>query len=37
MGSFIHRAFKALREEKAAGLGVENSSTREAEEEAVTR
>jgi hypothetical protein len=37
MGSFVHRAFKALREEKAAGLGAENSSTREAEEEVVSR
>jgi hypothetical protein len=32
MGSFVHRAFKTLREEKAAGLGVESSSTRKAEE-----
>ena len=37
MGSFVHRAFKALREEKAAGLGAENPSTREAEEEALSR
>jgi hypothetical protein len=37
MGWFVHRAFKALREEKAAGLGAENSSTRVAEEEAVSR
>jgi len=36
MGSFVHRAFKALREEKAAGLGAENSSAREAEEEVVS-
>jgi hypothetical protein len=37
MGSFVHRAFKALREEKAAGLGAENSSTRDVEEEALSR
>jgi hypothetical protein len=37
MGLFVHRAFKALRAEKAAGVGVENPSTREAEGEAVTR
>jgi hypothetical protein len=37
MGSFVHRAFKALRAEKAAGLGAENSSTREDEEEVVSR
>jgi hypothetical protein len=37
MGSFVHRAFKALREEKAAGVGAEGSSTREAEEQAVMR
>ncbi len=37
MGWFVHRAFKALREEKAAGLGAENSSMREAEEETVSR
>jgi hypothetical protein len=37
MGSFVHRAFKSLREEKAAGLGAEKSSTQETEEEVVSR
>jgi hypothetical protein len=37
MGSFVYRAFKALREEKAAGLAVPAASPREAEEEVVSR
>jgi hypothetical protein len=35
MGSFVHRAFKALREEKAAGAGAAHSS--DVEEEALSR
>ena len=35
MGSFVHRAFKALREEKASVAGVEHSS--DVEEEALSR
>ncbi len=35
MGSFVHRAFKALREEKASGTGVEHSS--DVEEEVISR
>jgi hypothetical protein len=34
MGSFVYRAFKALREEKAAGLRAEAESAPDAEEEA---
>jgi len=35
MGSFVHRAFKALREEKASGAGAAQQS--DVEEEALTR
>ena len=37
MGSFVYRAFKALREEKAAGLDPAVLPVHDAEEEAVTR
>lgn len=37
MGSFVYRAFKALREEKLSGLGVEKVEAREAEEEMASR
>jgi dienelactone hydrolase len=37
MGSFVHRAFKALREEKAAGAGAGVTQQREAEAEIVSR
>jgi hypothetical protein len=37
MGSFVHRAFKALREEKAAGAGAGVAKQHEAEEEVVLR
>jgi hypothetical protein len=37
MGWFIYRAFKALREEKAAGLHAPGSLPSEVEEEALTR
>jgi len=37
MGWFVYRAFKALREEKAAGIAVPASITAEVEEEIVTR
>ncbi|MGP8185184.1 MAG: alpha/beta fold hydrolase [Terracidiphilus sp.] len=37
MGWFVYRAFKALREEKAAGLRPEAAPSRESEEEAVPR
>jgi hypothetical protein len=37
MGWFVYRAFKALREEKAAGIAVPASITDEVEEEVVTR
>jgi hypothetical protein len=39
MGSFVYRAFKALREEKAAGGSAVavDSTTAHLEEEAVTR
>ena len=37
MGSFVHRAFKALREEKAAGLSAVPIPVVEPEEETVTR
>jgi len=37
MGSFVHRAFKALREEKAAGDGAGVTQQSEAEEEVVSR
>jgi pimeloyl-ACP methyl ester carboxylesterase len=36
MGWFVYRAFKALREEKAASLKLEAESTPDAEEEAVS-
>ncbi len=37
MGWFVYRAFKALREEKAAGLGVTSLHPSQAEEQAVSR
>ena len=37
MGSFVYRAFKALRAEKAAGLPSSEMAAKEAEEEAVSR
>ena len=37
MGSFVYRAFKALREEKMAGLSTSSSQAAEIEEEAITR
>jgi hypothetical protein len=37
MGSFVYRAFKALREEKAAGVSASACRTRKAEEEVVSR
>jgi hypothetical protein len=37
MGSFVHRAFKALREEKATGAGADAAQQSEPEEEAVSR
>jgi len=37
MGSFVHRAYKALREEKAASANVATSPVSEAKEEALTR
>jgi hypothetical protein len=37
MGSFIYRAFKALRREKAAGLAPAAALQPEVEEEALTR
>ncbi len=37
MGSFVYRAFKALRAEKAAGLPSRDMAAKEAEEEAVSR
>jgi pimeloyl-ACP methyl ester carboxylesterase len=37
MGSFVHRAYKALREEKAAGLNAAAVPVAEPEEEAVSR
>jgi hypothetical protein len=37
MGSFVYRAFKALREEKAAGAGAGVAKQHEAEEEVVLR
>jgi hypothetical protein len=36
LGSFVHRAYKALREEKAAGTGVPLHSTQKTEEEVAT-
>src|ERR1700728_3865463 len=36
LGSFVHRAYKALREEKAAGPGVALHSTQKTEEEVAT-
>ena len=37
LGSFVYRAFKELREEKASGRAAGVESSRAAEEEAVTR
>jgi hypothetical protein len=37
MGSFVHRAFKTLREEKASGAGAGATQQHEAEEEVVSR
>jgi hypothetical protein len=37
MGSFVYRAFKALREEKAAGLEPARLTAHDVEEEAVSR
>ena len=37
MGSFVHRAFKALREEKAAGAGADAAHPSDVEEEALSR
>jgi len=37
MGWFIYRAFKALREEKAAGLNAAELPENEAREEALSR
>ena len=37
MGSFVYRAYKALREEKMAGLSTSSSQAAEIEEEAITR
>jgi hypothetical protein len=37
MSSFLYRAFKALRREKAASRSAEAADLVEAEEEAVTR
>ena len=37
MGSFVHRAFKALREEKAAGAGADAVRPSSVEEEALSR
>jgi hypothetical protein len=37
MGSFVYRAFKALRGEKAAGLSASHPARKEVEEEAVIR
>jgi hypothetical protein len=37
MGSFVHRAFKALRREKAAGAGATSQTLTEAEEDLVSR
>jgi hypothetical protein len=37
LGSFVYRAFKALRKEKAAGLTPASLPVPEVEEEAVTR
>jgi hypothetical protein len=37
MGSFVYRAFKALREERAAGLSVATALADNVEEEAVSR
>jgi hypothetical protein len=36
MGWFVYRAFKALRDEKAAGMKLEAESTSRAEEETVS-
>ena len=37
LGSFVYRAFKALREEKAAGLSTSSAQPAEIEEEALSR
>jgi hypothetical protein len=37
LGRFVYRAFKALRDEKAAGLSAAAVQPREVEEEAVSR
>ncbi len=37
MGSFVHRAFKALREEKASGAGADVTQPSDVEEEVVSR
>jgi dienelactone hydrolase len=37
MGSFVHRAFKALRKEKAAGAGADAVRSSEVEQEALSR
>ncbi|MGD0481199.1 MAG: abhydrolase domain-containing 18 [Terracidiphilus sp.] len=37
MGSFVHRAFKALREEKASGAGAGAAQPSDVEEEALSR
>ena len=37
MGWFVYRAYKALREEKAAGLQAPTASPTEVEEEVVSR
>jgi len=37
LGSFVHRAYKALRQEKAAGLSIVAEPEHEVEEEAVSR
>ena len=37
MGSFVYRAFKALRKEKAAHEGAATSSVSETEDELVSR
>jgi hypothetical protein len=37
MGSFVHRAFKALREEKASGAGADATHSSDVEEEALSR
>jgi hypothetical protein len=37
MGSFVYRAFKALREEKAAGLDPAILPAHDVEEEAISR